>query len=145
VRDANSCRELLIPAKPVLGIGYGIDVKAPGAAGVVAEFGVTVTRLDNRARRVVVDDTVTGDDSEPWRQRWIPLPGLDFTRVEMCLELATPRGNGSNPERPAAVIEVPRVLAGDRPTLPQRPAGEQLSEQERRLREEQLRAIGYIQ
>lgn len=145
VRNPNSCRELLIPAKPVLGIGYGIDVKAPGAAGVVADFGVTVTRLDNRARRVLVDDTVTGDGPEPWRQRWIPLPGLDFTRVEMCLELATPGGNGSDPERPAAVIEAPRVLAGDRPTLPQRPAGEQLSEQERRLREEQLRAIGYIQ
>jgi hypothetical protein len=145
VRDPNSCRELAIPAEPALAVGYGIDVKAPGAAGVVADFGVTITRLDTGARRVVVDETVRGDGEEPWRERWIPLPGFDYTRVRLCLELATPGGNGSDPERPAAVIENPRVWAGDRPKLPRRWTEEQLGEQERRLREEQLRAIGYIQ
>jgi len=126
-------------------VGYGIDAKAPGAVGVTADFGLTITRLDNGARRVLVDDTVRGSDPEPWRQPWFPLPGLDFQRVEVCLELATPAGNGSDPERPAAVIENPRVWAGDRPTLPRRWTEQQLSEQEQRLREEQLRAIGYIQ
>jgi hypothetical protein len=145
VRDANSCRELVIPAQSALTVGYGIDVKAPGAAAVDADFGLTITRLDTGQRRVLIDDTVRGGDPEPWRQRWIPLQGLDFTRVELCLELATPGGNGSDPERPAAIIENPRVWAGDRPTLPRRWTEEQLSEQEQRLREEQLRAIGYIQ
>jgi hypothetical protein len=145
VRDPSSCRELVIPAQPALAVGYGIDVKAPGAARVEADVGLTVTRLDTGERRVLVDDTVRGDDPKPWRQLWIPLPGLDFTRVELCLELVTPAGNGSDPERPAAVIENPRVWAGDRPTLPRRWTEEQLSEQEQRLREEQLRAIGYIQ
>ena len=145
VRDPNSCRELVIPAQPALAVGYGVDVKAPGAAAVDADFGLTITRLDTGQRRVLVDDTVRGDEPEPWRQLWIPLPGLDFTRVELCLELATPGGNGSDPERPAAVIENPRVWAGDRPTLPRQWTEEQLSEQEQRLREEQLRAIGYIQ
>jgi hypothetical protein len=145
VRDANSCRELVIPVRPALAVGYGIDVKAPGAAAVEADFGLTITRLDTGQRRMLVDETVRGGDSEPWRQRWIPLPGLDLARVELCLELATRGSNGSDPERPAAVIENPRVWAGDRPTLPRQWTEELLSEQEQRLREEQLRAIGYIQ
>jgi hypothetical protein len=145
VRDANSCRKLVIPAQSALTVGYGIDVKVPGAAAVDADFGLTITRLDTGQRRVLIDDTVRAGDPEPWRQRWIPLQGLDFTRVELCLELATPGGNGGDPERPAAVIENPRVWAGDRPTLPRRWTEEQLSEQEQRLRGEQLRAIGYVQ
>jgi Arylsulfotransferase (ASST) len=145
VRDPNSCRELVIPAQAALAVGYGVDVKAPGAAVVEADFTITVTRLDTGVRRVLVEETVRGSDAEPWHQRWFPLPGLDFTRVELCLELATPGGNGSSSERPAAVIENPRVWAGDRPKLPRQWTEEQLSEQEQRLREEQLRAIGYIQ
>jgi hypothetical protein len=145
VRDPNSCRELVIPVRPALAVGYGIDVKAPGAASVEADFGLTITRLDTGQRRVLVDETMRSGDAEPWRQRWIPLPGLDLTRVELCLELATRGSNGSDPERPAAVIENPRVWAGDRPTLPRQWTEEQLGEQEQRLREEQLRAIGYIQ
>jgi hypothetical protein len=145
VRDPNSCRELVIPAQSALTVGYGIDVKAPGAASVEADFGLTITRPDTGQRRVLIDDTVRGGDPEPWRQRWIPLQGLDFTRVDLCLELATPGGNGTDPERPVAVIENPRVWAGDRPTLPRRWTEEQLGEQEQRLREEQLRAIGYVQ
>jgi hypothetical protein len=145
VRDPNSCRELVMPAQPALAVGYGIDVKAPGAAAVEAEFGISVTRLDTGERRVLVDEGVRGADDEAWRQLWIPLSGLDFARVSLCLELVTEAGNGSDPERPAAVIENPRVWAGDRPTLPRRWSEEQLGEQEQRLREEQLRAIGYIQ
>lgn len=145
VRDPNSCRELVIPVRPALAVGYGIDVKAPGAAAVEADFGLTITRLDTGERRMLVDETVRGGDSEPWRQRWIPLPGLDLARVELCLELVIRGSNGSDPERPAAVIENPRVWAGDRPALPRKWTEELLSEQEQRLREEQLRAIGYIQ
>jgi hypothetical protein len=132
VRDPNSCRELVIPVWPALAVGYGIDVKAPGAAAVEADFGLTITRLDSGQRRVLVDDTVRGGDPEPWRQRWISLPALDLTRVELCLELATAGSNGSDPERPAAVIENPRVWAGDRPKLPRRWTEEQLGEQEQR-------------
>ena len=145
VREPNSCRELMMPAQPALALGYGIDVKVPGGSAVVAGFRVTIVPPDGGARRVLVDETVRGDGEEPWRQRWIPLPGLDFARVRLCLELDVTGSNGADPARPAAVIENPRVWAGDRPTLPRRWTEEQLGEQEQRLREEQLRAIGYIQ
>jgi hypothetical protein len=145
VRDPMSCRQLAMPAQPVLAVGYGIDVKAPGAAEVEANFEIAVTRLDTGERRVLVDERVRGSDAQPWRQTWIPLPGLDFRRVELCLSLATPSGNGSSPKRPAAVIENPRVWAANRPQPPRQWTEEKLGEQEQRLREEQLRAIGYIQ
>jgi hypothetical protein len=145
VRDPNSCRELMIPAEPALAANYGIDVKARGSKTVEARFRFVFDPVGGGERRVVVDRTVRGDDPEPWVMEWIPLPGLDFTRVRLCLELATPGGNGDDPDRPAAVIENPRVWAGDRPTLPRRWTEEPLSAQEQRLREEQLRAIGYVQ
>jgi hypothetical protein len=145
IRDPNSCRELMIPAKPFLSANYGIDVRARGSNDVVAHFRFTLEPSDGGERRVVVDRTVRGDDAEPWHIEWIQLPGLDFQRVNMCLELDTPSGNGEDLDRPAAVIENPRVWAGDRPTLPRRWTEEQLSAQEQKLREEQLRAIGYIQ
>ena len=145
VRDPNSCRELMIPAKPFLSANYGVDVRASGSEDVVAHFRYTLEPVDGGERRVVVDRTVRGDDPEPWHIEWIQLPGLDFRRANLCLELETPDGNGDDPDRPAAVIENPRVWAGDRPTLPRRWTEDQLSAQEQRLREEQLRAIGYVQ
>jgi hypothetical protein len=145
VRDPNSCRELVIPAQASLAANYGIDVKARGAKQVEARFTFTIERGDGSDRRVLVDTTLHGSDPEPWRMEWIPLPGLDFQRARLCLSLETPNGNGTKPDRPAAVIENPRVWAGDRPTLPRRWTEQQLSAQEQRLREEQLRAIGYVQ
>lgn len=75
----------------------------------------------------------------------IPLPGLDFRPVRLCLSVDTHGGNGGNPNRPVAVIENPRVWAGDRPQLPRPWSEDHLSAQEQKLREEQLRAIGYVQ
>lgn len=145
VRDPNSCRELVIPAQAALAANYGIDVRARGARQVEAHFTFTIERDDGTDRRVLVDATIRGTDPEPWRMEWIPLPGLDFARVRLCLALDTPNGNGARSDRPAAVIENPRVWAGDRPTLPRRWTEDQLSAEEQRLREEQLRAIGYVQ
>lgn len=145
VKDANSCRQMVLPAAPALSLGYGIDPQAPGVEGVRARFTVTLERLDTGERRKLVDDTVAVDDPELWRQPWIPVEGLEFRTVRLCLELETPNGNGSAHNHPAAVIENPRIYSGDQPVLPRKRTDPKLSEEERKLREEQLRAIGYIQ
>lgn len=145
VRDPNSCRTLFIPARAALSASYGIDVRAPGAAAVEARFRFTLEPLDRGEPRILVDRTIRGDDQEPWRMEQIPLPGLDFRPVRLCLSVDTHGGNGGNPNRPVAVIENPRVWAGDRPQLPRPWSEDHLSAQEQKLREEQLRAIGYVQ
>jgi len=145
VKDPNSCRQMVLPAAPALAVGYGIDPDAPGMDGVRASFTVALERLDTGERRELLNDTVSADDAELWRQPWIPVEGLDFRTVRLCLELETPNGNGSAPNHPAAVIENPRFYAGDQPVLPRKRTDPKLSEDERKLREEQLRAIGYVQ
>jgi hypothetical protein len=144
VKDPSSCRQMVLPAQPALSVGFGIDPTAPGAEGVTARLTITLESVDSGQITTLLDQTASSDDEELWHQPWIPVSGHDFRTVLLCLSLNTPHGNGNAPNHPAAVIENPRFYAGDHPQPPRRPE-EELSEQEKQLREEQLRAIGYIQ
>lgn len=145
VKDTESCRQMILPSRPSLSVGYGLDGDAPGSGGVEARFVITVDRFDTGERMVLVDETISSGAAETWRQPWIPMPGLDHRSVMMCLQLDTPRGNGTDHNRAVAVIENPRVYSGDQPTLPRKWRDGALSDDERAIREQQLRAIGYIQ
>ncbi len=145
VKDPNSCRQMVLPAAPALAVGYGIDLEAPAAESVSARFRISLERLDTGERVELVNDMVTADDAVVWHEPWIPVKGLDFRHVRLCLELETSGANGSAANHPAAVIENPRFYAGDQPIPPRKRTDPRLSDEERKLREEQLRAIGYIQ
>ena len=43
-----------------------------------------------------------------------------------------------------AVFLIPRIYSGDQPSLPARFYGGRLSDQERMIREQQLKALGYV-
>jgi len=145
VKDPNSCRQMVLPAQPALAVGYGIDPSMPGAEAVSARVRITLERSDNGEITVLLDDSVSSSDDELWRQTWIPVTGHDFRTAMMCLSLETPAGNGTARNRPVVVVENPRFYAGDHPSLPRAPTDDALSDEERKLREEQLRAIGYVQ
>ena len=145
VTDTGSCRQMVLPSRPALSVGYGLDADAPGLDGVAARFVITVDGPETGEPRIVVDETLTVSTPELWRQPWIPLPDFEHQTVLMCLQLETAAGNGTDPDRPVAVIENPRVYSGDQPTLPRKWRDGPLSDQERAIREQQLKAIGYIQ
>ncbi len=144
VRPDVRCRELLIPPGPIIRLSYGLDRSRLGNANVEATFRFTVRELDGGDTRVLLSDTVSSGSDQLWRVGFERLEIRAFRRAELCIDV-TAAGNVS-PERASriAAVENPYIYAADRTIFPEELRDRELSPQERAIREQQLRALGYI-
>jgi hypothetical protein len=65
-------------------------------------------------------------------------------RYELCVDTEVEGSLRPDREKTVVAVENPRIYSGDRPTLPKGIKGRELSPQERKIREQQLRALGYV-
>jgi hypothetical protein len=91
----------------------------------------------------VVDETLDSGGEEVFRDRYIAVPGLGLTRVELCVEA---RVEGGDDElRPSVFLTNPRFYSRRRSVLTREWKERRTTLQEEAFRERQLRAIGYVQ
>jgi len=140
VRGLDECRELRMPPGAEMWVEFGIDEGRLEGRRLEARFRLTVQR-EGEPPETLLDRTLNPDSKSPWRGRWIPLGKFSYQRVQMCVSTKI-TGEMENPED---------MVAWGNPLIRspvQHPFDEQnearVSEREEKLREQQLKALGYV-
>jgi hypothetical protein len=135
----DGCRKLVIPPDATLKVAFGIDEKQLSGSTVAARFRLSVEF--EGSPQTLVDEIVDSASDELWRKRTFPLDELAYQTIEMCI--AT-EGEGDVADLgTVAVWSLPVISSStQRPTLRAREA--RITEEERRLRDQQLEALGYV-
>jgi hypothetical protein len=89
----------------------------------------------------LLDRSLTPESKSPWRGRNLRLGRFAYKRVTMCVATEA-QGEMENPLDVVAWGN-PRISSRVQRPFQEKP--ERLTEQERRLREQQLQALGYVQ
>ena len=140
LRGLDECRELLMPPGAEMWLEFGIDEARLEGRWLEARFRLTVQR-EGEAPETALDRTLNPDSESPWRGRWIRLGRFSYQRVQMCVATEVV-GEMDNPED---------MVAWGNPLIRSRihhPYDERkqarVSEREQELREQQLKALGYV-
>ena len=133
------CRELLIPPDATLKTDFGLDEKHLPRGAVSVRFRLTIS---SGGPPVTLLDVMLDSASDTlWQRMTFPLDELAYQSVEMFI--AT-EGKGEFAEiGEFAVWGLPVISSStQRPTLKDRE--ERITEDERKLRDQQLEALGYV-
>jgi hypothetical protein len=140
LRNLDECREILVPPWADMWVEFGIDQERLQGRRLEARFQLTVQK-EGLPPEVLLDRTLTPDSKSPWRGRWIQLGKYSYQRVQMCVATEV-AGEMESPDE---------MVAWGNPLIRspvQRPHDQQkeerISERERKLREQQLKALGYV-
>jgi hypothetical protein len=140
LRNLDECREILVPPWADMWVEFGIDEERLEGRRLEARFRLTVQK-EGFAPETMLDRTLNPDSKSPWRGRWIQLGKFSYQRVKMCVATEV-SGEMENPEE---------MVAWGNPLIRspvQRPHDQQkeerISEREKKLREQQLKALGYV-
>ena len=140
LRGLEDCRELLMPPMAKMWVEFGIDEERLQGREIEANFRLTF-QLKGMPPETILDRTLHTDSKSPWRGRWFPLERFGYQRVQMCVATEV-TGEMENPEEMVAWA-APMIRSPE-----QRPHEEQeqerISEREKKLREQQLKALGYV-
>ena len=140
--NTNDCRELVIPPDATVTFGYGLDDRELDDGRVEVRFAATAREIGSERTVLLLDDVVRSGAPELWREATASLQGYAHRPVELCLDAQVRvAARGGDPAR-AILWGNPKIRSPYRETPVQRA---EPSERERRLEEEQLRAIGYVQ
>ena len=140
VREDNECRELLMPPGAAMWVEFGIDEERLQGRWIEARFRLTVDAGDG-SPETLLDRSLTPESKSPWRGRNLRLGRFAYKRVTMCVATEA-QGEMENPLDVVAWGN-PRISSRAQRPFQEKP--ERLTEQERRLREQQLKALGYVQ
>ena len=139
LRANGECRQLLIPPQASMEIGFGIDRERLRGRRVRPRFYMTIDAKGELA--VLVDEAVDSNSEQLWVQQTIALDAYAYETVEMCI----------TSEIEGAWRGAPNLAVWANPTVNSKllssqslPAIDRITEQERKLREKQLKAIGYF-
>ncbi len=136
----DGCRDLRVPVGATLRTEFGIDGERLGERAVEARFRLTIDDHERPSETLV--DVFLNEKSDPlWRRQTVSIGRYALRLVTMCIETDV---EGSLPD-PAEVVfwANPQVLsAADRERRAAR--SQRISEQEQRLRDQQLRTLGYV-
>jgi hypothetical protein len=135
------CRELLVPPKARLRVEFGIDEERLKGREIDARFTVTVAK-ENRAPKTVVDVSLTEGIQDLWQRHEFSLFPFAYQQIKMCISTEA-AGEMKNPLKMVVWAE-PRVISKEQHPHRKRPK-RKITDQERRLREQQLRVLGYVQ
>jgi hypothetical protein len=139
------CRELVIPPKAMLSLSFGLDSSKLGLGELRASYGFTLKLQGEEQPKLLHEDVVELGSDSHWRRQRIPLPGLAYQRAELCLQVDTEGTIRRQRALRIAMVENPRIHSGDQPRLPRSIRTGTMSPQERKLREKQLKVLGYVQ
>jgi hypothetical protein len=144
VRRDVDCRELVIPRGASIHFEYGFDTERLGEAELTADFRFTMRPVDGDETKLLHQDTMASTDTSLWRAHWSPVPFRGYRRVEMCLDIEGDGGFPPDRVRDVAVVDNPRIYSRFNPSLSREFRDRELTQQEKDLRERQLRALGYV-
>jgi outer membrane protein assembly factor BamB len=140
LRSLDECRELLMPPAANMWVEFGIDEERLQERSLEARFRLTVQR-EGGLPETVLDVTLNNGSKSPWRGRNVRLGRFSYQRVQMCVS-AEVAGEMENPDEMVAwgnpLIRSPVHHPYDEQKQ------ERVSEQEQKLREQQLKALGYV-
>ena len=140
LRNLDECREILVPPSAYMWVEFGIDEERLQGRKLEAHFRLTVQR-QGEAPVTMLDRTLNPDSKSPWRGRWIGLARFSYQRVQMCVATEV-TGEMENPEEIVAWGN-PLIRSPVHHPHDQRKEG-RVSEREKKLREQQLKALGYV-
>jgi len=141
LRSLDICRELLMPVGPLLRLEFGLDKIRLEDRDLEARFQVTVA-TDGQPPETLMETTVHSGDAKLWLRRSINLRDYQLQRLTMCLSASVDGATGDG-ERAAAWAN-PSILSR-REQLAQGNRRRRVTEQERRVREQNLKALGYVE
>jgi hypothetical protein len=140
LRGLDECRELRMPPGAEMWVEFGIDEARLEGQWLEARFRLTVQRR-GEPPETVLDRTLNPDSKSPWRGRWVGLGKFSYQQVRMCVATEV-AGEMEKPEEMVAwgnpLIKSPVHHPNDE----QKQA--RVNEREKKLREQQLKALGYV-
>lgn len=140
LREDSACRKVLVPPGADMWVEFGIDEAKLDRRWVEARFVMTLN--DSGSEPVVLlDRRLTPESESPWRGRSIPLGRYAFRTVELCVATEAASQSGD----PYSMVAWGNPLIHSpvqHPVVEVSP--EVLTDQERKLREQQLKALGYV-
>ena len=129
-----------MPPASTMWVEFGIDAERLQGRQLEARFRITVASRGDEPK-TILDVSLDETSESLWRGRRLPLARYTYQRVEMCVSTEV-SGEMENPED---------MVAWGNPLVQspiQHPSGELSEEQdtarEKKLREQQLRALGYV-
>jgi len=140
LRSDNECRVLLIPPRPLMWTEFGIDEERLQGRWIEARFRITVDDGE-RPKETILDTTLNPESESPWRGRNLGLGKYTYKWVTMCVATEAE----GEMEDPFEMVAWANPLIRSRSQHPEvERSDEKISEQERKLREQQLKALGYV-
>jgi hypothetical protein len=141
LRSLDGCRELLMPVGPSLRVEFGFDKNLLEGRDLRARFQLTVA-TDGQPPETLMDVMVNTGDPELWLRRPINLKQYELQRLTMCLSTSVEGAIGDG-EQPAAWA-IPSIQSR-RERLVYVDRRRRITDQERRVREQNLEALGYVE
>jgi len=141
LRSLDTCRELLMPIGPTLRVEFGLDRERVEGRDLSARFQLTVA-TDGQPPETLVDMSVRADDEKLWHRRSINLKQYELRRLTLCLSTIV---EGSMEVGEKAVAWANPSIQSRRERLAQVDRRRRITDQERRVREQNLEALGYVE
>jgi len=140
IRSNEGCRDLLIPPDATLRTEFGLDRERLAGRSIEARFRLTIDDHEHPPETLV--DVLVDEASEaPWHRQTLRLNRYSMRDVTMCIDTKVD-GDIENPSE-VVLWANPQILSQvDRERKALR--SQRLTEQERRLQEQQLKALGYV-
>jgi hypothetical protein len=140
LREDADCRRVLVPPGANMWVEFGIDTTKLDGKWVEGRFLMTIQDEVSQPA-TLLDRRLTPESESPWRGRNISLGRYAYRTVELCVTTEAV-GDLADPFE-AVAWGNPLILSPvQHPVVEVTP--EVLTEQERKLREQQLRALGYV-
>jgi hypothetical protein len=140
IRSVEGCRDLRIPAGATLRTEFGIDGDRVGDRAVEARFRLTIDDHERPPETLI--DVHMDERSEPlWKREVVSIRRYALREITMCIDTEV-GGDITDPEGIVLWAEPQILSAADRRRREVR--SQRISDQERRLREQQLRTLGYV-
>lgn len=141
LQDARGCRRLRLPPGARAVFEYGLDAGRLDGAPLEARFTAELREMGGDRREHLVDTTVRWGPGLGPQRRTVGLDAWAGRSVELCLDARIAGDAPGDDPRQALVWSVPDIAVGE----PEAAAPVALTAEEEKLREEQLRRIGYAQ
>ena len=121
-------------------VEFGIDEARLEGRWLEARFRLTVQR-EGEAPETVFDRNLNQESESPWRGRWIGLGRFRYQPVQMCVATEV-IGEMENPEEMVAWAN-PLIKSRIQHPYDERKRA-RVNQREKELREQQLKALGYV-
>jgi hypothetical protein len=140
LRDDADCRRVLVPPGAEMWVEFGIDQARVRGKRLEARFVMTI-QDEGREPETLLDRRLNLESESPWRGRMIPLGRYAYRTVELCVATEAEGDVGD----PLAAVTWGNPLIQSSIQHPVAEVTEEVvTEQERNLREQQLKALGYV-